>query len=180
MASGLLGSERLAQKQIARSPPPAGEPRKQQRARGLGHKRKVDERHRETRAFVGDHQIAVKQHGRADADAIAVNRGDDRRFAVASARSSRHTGISLVAAGARLQEIGEVVAGGEVLALAADGDHSDAVVIFGRCSIASARARVHGDSDRVAPFRPSERDRQDAALLVRPAHARSSPPPRIG
>ena len=119
---GFLDPERLAQQQIARGAPAAGEPRQQQRARGFGHQREVDERQREARAFLGDDQVAMKQHGRADADAIAVDRGDDRRFAGGErAQQAPHRDVAVVA-GQRVEEIGKVVAGGEILAFAAEGD----------------------------------------------------------
>ena len=40
----------------------------------------VDERHDEPAALLGQHEIAVKQHGRPDSDRIAVDRGNNRHL----------------------------------------------------------------------------------------------------
>ena len=78
----------------------AGEPRQNQRARRFGNQPQIDERQRKAGALLGDHEVAVEQHGGADADRIAMDRGDDRQLrCAASARSSRQTGMSSASRG---------------------------------------------------------------------------------
>ena len=48
----------------------------------------------------------------------------------------------------RIQEIAEVVAGSEILALAAEGDQTDGFVVVGALDRLGQRL-VHGDGDRV-------------------------------
>ena len=91
IAMRFIDSERFAEQQIARGAAPAGEPRQQQRARRFGHQAKIDERQREARAVLGDDEVAMEQHGRADAHAIAVDRGDDRDLACRRAREAAAT-----------------------------------------------------------------------------------------
>ena len=75
-----------------------------------------------------EHQVAVQQHGRADADGAAVDRRHDRRG------GSRERGQQRIAAGARRirrlaavdrREVAEIVAGGEHVAFRLDQDAAD-------------------------------------------------------
>jgi hypothetical protein len=159
----LLGPERLAQQQVARCPAAAGEAREDQRAGRFGNQRQVDERHREARARIRDDQVAMEQHGGPDPDAIAVDRGDDRGLALGEgSEQAPHRDFAAIAL-RRLEEIGEVVARGEILALAADGDHPDRRIVRGALDRVGKR-RIHGDGDRVAALRPGERDREHRAV----------------
>ena len=96
----------------------------------------------------------------------------------ASARSSRHTGMS-ASRGMRVEEVGEVVAGGKILAFAAMVMTRIAVVARGAIDRVGQRG-IHGDGDRVAPLGSGQGDRQHAAIAFDPdmlAHRSAS---RIG
>ena len=115
-------SERLAKQKISRRQATAGHSRQEQRTCRFRDQPEVDEREGESRSLLRDDEIAVKQHGRSDSDAIAVNRGDERRFATCE-RSEKAPDRDLVSfAAGGLEEVGEIVPGREILPLAPKGD----------------------------------------------------------
>ncbi len=120
----------------------------------------------------------MKQHRRSDADAIAVDRGNDRDFAFREgAQQPPHRDV--IVAWHRIKEIGEVVSGGEILAFAADRDDPRFTVFPGAGDCVGERG-VHGHGDRIPALRPIERDGEDSAAAFDPhmlAHAFAS---RIG
>ena len=82
----------------------------------------------------------MEQHGRADADAIAVNSGDERSFACRQRAQEPPDRRFRRRRGRRVEEVGEIVAGGEVLAFAAKGDRPGSQGRAAACSTASASA----------------------------------------
>ena len=105
----------------------------------------------------------MEQHGGADPDRIAVDGGDDWRFVVGQrpqqppdrdVRRSRRRQFS--------EEVSQVVASGEVLAAAFQGDDADFGVV-GHALDRIGQFGIHCDGDRVAPIGPVHDDPEDAA-----------------
>lgn len=99
----------------------------------------------------------MEQHGCPYADAIAVDRSDDRHLAFGEGAKKAPHGNLLTATGPHLQEIREVVAGREVLAFAADRDDARLSVLERSGNRVRERG-VHCNRDGVAPFGAVERD----------------------
>jgi hypothetical protein len=120
----------------------------------------------------------MEQHRGADADAIAVHRRDQRSLAGGKhAQEAPHRNF-FITTGPHLEEVREIVAGGEVLALAAEGDQADGR-IRARLLDRVRECGVHRDRYRIPPLRPRQRHREDGSLPFHPhmvAHVRS----RIG
>ncbi len=159
----LFGPERLAQKQIACRRPTPGEARQDQRARRLRHQAQVHEGHQEARAFLGDDEIAVEQHGRADPNGVAVHCGDHGHLILREgAKKPPDRNVRSVARQLG-HEVAEVVPGREVLAFAAKRDQTKRIVLRSRFECVRKRG-VHGNGDGVAPIRTRQRDRQHVAF----------------
>ncbi len=146
-----LGPERLAEQHIAGRPSPAGQSRQDQRTRRLGDQPQVHERHQETSAFLGNDQVAVEQHGRADANRIAVDGRDDGHLVLRQRPEQPPDGNVRSVPGKLGHEIAEVVAGGEVLALAFDRNQPNCGII-GRIFNGACQRGIHGNRDGIAAF----------------------------
>ena len=101
----------------------------------------------------------MEQHGGADADRIAMNRGGDRDLVAGERPQQAPHRYVLAGAGIghRLEEIAEIIPGGEVLALTLDGDQADGGVVRGAFDRVGQR-RIHGNGNRVPPLRPRQND----------------------
>jgi hypothetical protein len=108
-----------------------------------------------------------------------VHRGDDRDFAFGErAQQAPHRDVGRVAREG-VEEIAEVVAGGKVLALAADGDQADCGIARGALE-RLGQSGVHRDRDRIAALGPRKRDGEDSAARVDPHMlAHLCPPNRV-
>ena len=173
----LIDSERLGEEQGARRAP-ARHLRQEQRARRLGHQPKIDERQREARPFLGHDEVAVEQHRRPDPDAIAVDRGDQRRLAAASARRKRHTAISPPSRAEASRKSARSLP-------AAKSWPSPRKVTSGsrvgrRLLDGVGERGIHRDRDGIAALGPGERHREDRALLFDPDMFAHLPLPESG
>ena len=122
----------------------------------------------------------MEQHGRADADAIAVHRRNQRNFAAGKrSKQSPHRNL-VIKARSSIEKIRKIVPRGKILALAAQGDQADALVLR-RALDRVGKCRIHCDGDRIAAFRPGEGDRKHFTLLCHPHMFAHWPGlPRIG
>ena len=80
---GFFGRERLPEQKQLGCAHVAGERGQQQARRRFRHQSKVDERHLQARVRRRVHQVAMQQHGGADAHRRARHRGDERLLQVA-------------------------------------------------------------------------------------------------
>ena len=106
----------------------------------------------------------MEQQGRADADDIAVDGGDQRHVIVGEGtQQPPHRYILPAARGGHVsEEVGEVVAAGKVLALPFERDEADVAVGRGALDRVG-QGCVHGNGDGVAPLGSSEGDGQMGA-----------------
>ena len=116
----------------------------------------------------GEHVVAVEQHGGADPDRDAVDGGDDRLDVVRQRieefyriRRARHVDLRC----ALLEEILDIVAGGEHAGAAGDDNAADFRVVLRGVDGIAHRA-IHLVRDRVLLFRPPQRDDARAASSV--------------
>ena len=116
----LVGGQGVAGEQQAVGVLAPQQGRQNQAGAGFRHQAQVDEGGVETGAVRGDHQIAVQQQGGADAGGVAVHRRDHRLVQLDQPVHQIHR-RALLAVLARLrirvQEVADVVAGGEGAAL---------------------------------------------------------------
>ncbi len=164
---GFIDPERLAEQQISGRSAASREARQEERARRFRDQSEIDERQREARALLGDHQVAVEQHSRADADAIAVDRRDQRGLALGEGAQQPPHGNFFEIGARGIEEIGEIVARREVGALAAQGDQPDRWIARRLLDGVGERG-VHRDGDRVAALGPGQGDRQHRTGLLHP------------
>jgi hypothetical protein len=119
----LLGAERLAEQQQLGGALVAGDHRQQEAGRGFGHHAKRHEGHLEARIGRGVDQVAVQEHGRADADRGAADRGNQRllhlRQPADEVERRRGPGVRIA-----IEEILQVVAGREAILAAVDQDRA--------------------------------------------------------
>ena len=152
--------QRFAEQQQRAGALVAEQPREQQRTCRLGHQAQTGERHHESCRTRGDDQVAMHQHGGADADRRTVHRGDQRLLHRRDRRQEarRRTSRPLLPRGL---EVGDVVARGEGVAGA--GQQRDAQRRIGIDLGERIGHRViHGAGQRVLFLRPVEPDLQHA------------------
>src|SRR5712671_5970521 len=120
----------------------------------------MDERRRERRRRRGENVIAVEQHGGADADRDAIDRGDDR-LDVVRERIEKLRGVGsagrVAVGGAVLQEVLEIVTSGKYTRAAGDDDAADRRIVL-RGIDRLAHGAIHFLRDRVLLFRPPQLD----------------------
>ena len=109
----------------------------------------------------------MEQHRRPDPDAIAVDGCNQRSLARGERSKEPPDRDVLAVARDGFQEIGEVVAGREILTLAAEGDQADGFVDRGLFHRVRERC-VHCDGDGIAPLGARKHDRKHRALFLHP------------
>ena len=72
------GIDRFSEREHLERPHVADAHRHQQAGRGFRHQRQTDERCREQRVLGEHHEVAMQQHGGADADGAALHGGHQR------------------------------------------------------------------------------------------------------
>ncbi len=164
---GFIDAELLSQQEVTGGPAAAGQAGEEQRARRFGYQRQIDEWQREAGAFLGDDKVAVKEHGGPDTHAIAVNRRNDRDFTRRQRSQQAPDGDVGRVARQGGQEVGEIVARGEILAFAPDRNQANRRVRDRRLN-RFRKCRIHGDRDRIAALGPGEGDRKNGVASFHP------------
>jgi hypothetical protein len=159
-----FGHEGLAQQQRLGGAVVAEHLRHQQAGRRLRAQAEVHEGHRERRVVAGIDQVAVEQHGGADAHRRPAHGGQQRLGKGGdAAQEAEHR---RVLAGRRLvQEVADVVAGREHGLVALQHDHAHRGVVARLLDRVGQRA-VHGRGDGVLALQPVEGDGHHAGFGV--------------
>ena len=140
------GVQPLAQAQHLKRDRMPGALGQQQARRGFGHHAEIKERHRQPRRGAGIDQIAMQQHGRADADGGSVDGGNQRLLRMDQrVQKLSHRRIGGIEPGLR-QKILEVVARAEYAAGPRKHMHANARIRFARRNALRQR-RVHALRD---------------------------------
>src|ERR1700688_3141737 len=175
---GIVGAERTAHHQHRKRTLVSHGAGHQQAGGAFRHQAEMDERRREGSRRGGQNVVAMEQHGGADPDRDAIDRGDDRHDVVrqgikklGGVGGARRIGVG----GAVFQKTLQIVAGGKYPGAAGD-DHAADVRIVLRGIDGVAHAAIHFLGDRVLLFRPPQLDHPRRAFVgdyQMPGHKRS-------
>jgi hypothetical protein len=134
--------------------------RQQQTGSPLRDKAVLNKGGRKCRGRAGHNIIAVEHHGGADADGDAIDRRDDR-LGVLDRRLQKNNGIlrprHIVCRGGRLQEIRDIVAGGEDAGSTGNDETADRGIGLRRIGcVAHGDVRPHRDCVRLIFIRDDD------------------------
>ena len=168
------GGDRFAEQQQVGGAARADEARDQQGAGGFGHQGEVGERHLQDGVVLGEHKIAVQQHGGANADGAPLHGGD--QDAGGGGQRAQEARDGRVLARRRVgHEVHQVVAGAETGA--GGGEQHQRGAIGFRRGQGVGHGGIHGDGQRVALDRAVEADASDSTVEgdvnVRGGHMRT-------
>jgi hypothetical protein len=181
-APGHCGStvDRLAEGENLERPLMADDRRQQHRRRRLGRQRQIDEGGRKQGVLGHHHHVAMQQQGQADTDRPAPDSGHRRLVEIGQGPQEMEYGrVDHLPPALRSDgdEVGDIVAGGEAVALTPEHQHPNGVV-RPRAPRRLGQRRIHRLGDGVLLLRPRQGDGQDAACqlgLNLVGHAASSP-----
>jgi hypothetical protein len=144
--TSLAFSERLTEEEELRGALVAREERQDVGRAELGRDAERHEGHLEARVARGVDEIAMQQHGRADADRRAADRGDDRLADFLHRDEEARRGRSFDERRA-LEEVADVVAGAKAVGRAAQQDDAHLRILVGAGDrVGEAAVHLAGES----------------------------------